>query len=142
MQIHELQRSKTQKKPHARVGRGGKRGTTAGRGTKGQRARSGHRIRPAERDFIQRSPKLRGFSNPSLKDKPYILHLGEVAKKMPGTNINIETLRDAKLIPHSETRVKILSDGKITRALIIHGIPVSESAKKNIIDAGGTVHAT
>jgi ribosomal protein L15 len=46
-----------------RVGRGGKRGTFSGKGTKGQHARAGHRIRPAERDFIQRLPKLRGVGN-------------------------------------------------------------------------------
>jgi large subunit ribosomal protein L15 len=50
-------------KDEKRVGRGGKRGTTAGRGTKGQKARSGHCIRPAERDLIQRLPKLRGYKN-------------------------------------------------------------------------------
>ncbi|MCL4405157.1 MAG: hypothetical protein M1361_00055 [Patescibacteria group bacterium] len=62
MQLHDL------KPRHARflkkrVGRGGKRGTFSGRGTKGQRARAGHKIRPAERDFIQRLPKLRGVGN-------------------------------------------------------------------------------
>jgi large subunit ribosomal protein L15 len=62
MQLHLLKIShpKLEKK---RIGRGGKRGKTSGRGQKGQKSRSGHKIRPAERDFIQRLPKLRGKHN-------------------------------------------------------------------------------
>src|SRR3989344_3669203 len=59
MQIHEVT-SKTQFKTKKVVGRGGKRGKTAGRGTKGQKARAGHRIRPAIRDIIKKLPKRRG----------------------------------------------------------------------------------
>jgi large subunit ribosomal protein L15 len=66
MQLHELKPFHPNKKQR-RVGRGGKRGTTSGRGTKGQKARAGHRIRPAERDLIQRLPKLRGFKNKPKK---------------------------------------------------------------------------
>ncbi len=62
MQLYELKPSHKNKK-HKRVGRGGKRGTTSGGGTKGQKSRAGHRIRPAERDLIQRLPKLKGFNN-------------------------------------------------------------------------------
>ncbi|OGY57237.1 MAG: hypothetical protein A3E61_01280 [Candidatus Colwellbacteria bacterium RIFCSPHIGHO2_12_FULL_43_12] len=68
MQLHDLKPfhlNKTGK----RVGRGGKRGTTSGHGTKGQKSRSGHKIRPAERDLIQRLPKLRGFRNKANRNK-------------------------------------------------------------------------
>ncbi|MEK9186632.1 MAG: uL15 family ribosomal protein, partial [Patescibacteria group bacterium] len=62
MQLHQL-KPRHRQYPKTRVGRGGKRGTTSGRGQKGQKSRSGHRIRPAERDYIQRLPKLRGLKN-------------------------------------------------------------------------------
>lgn len=62
MELHDL-RPLHANETKKRIGRGGKRGTTAGRGTKGQKARSGHVIRPAERDLIQRLPKLRGYAN-------------------------------------------------------------------------------
>jgi len=68
MQLHDL-KPLHPNKSSKRVGRGGKRGTTSGRGTKGQRARAGHRIRPAERDLIQRLPKLRGFANKPKRKK-------------------------------------------------------------------------
>ncbi len=62
MQLHTLQPI-YKLKAKKRVGRGGSRGTYSGRGQKGQKARSGHKIRPAERDLIQRLPKLRGIGN-------------------------------------------------------------------------------
>ncbi|HQA95804.1 MAG TPA: uL15 family ribosomal protein [Candidatus Colwellbacteria bacterium] len=59
MQLHLL-RTTHENPEKKRIGRGGKRGKTGGRGQKGQKSRAGHKIRPAERDFIQRLPKLRG----------------------------------------------------------------------------------
>jgi len=72
MQLHQLQANHPNL-AKKRIGRGGKRGTTSGRGTKGQHSRAGRRIRPAERDFIQRLPKLRGIGN-----------IATVAKKAKG----------------------------------------------------------
>src|SRR5581483_8419947 len=66
MKLHSLVKSH---KRSQRIGRGGKRGTTAGRGTKGQRSLAGHRIRPAERDLILRSPKHRGLRNKPKEDR-------------------------------------------------------------------------
>ena len=59
MQLHEL-RPVHKNKSKKRIGRGGKRGTYSGRGMKGQKSRAGRKIRPAIRDLIQRTPKLRG----------------------------------------------------------------------------------
>jgi large subunit ribosomal protein L15 len=66
MQFHTLQ-PKTKPKTSKAVGRGGKRGKTAGRGTKGQNARAGRKKRPEIRDFIKRFPKLRGRGKNSFK---------------------------------------------------------------------------
>ena len=80
MQLHEIQPLHENRK-EKRVGRGGKRGTTSGRGTKGQRARAGHRIRPAERDLIQRLPKLRGFANKPKNKRARAAKEAETDKK-------------------------------------------------------------
>ena len=79
MQLHQLQ-PKHKNKTKKRIGRGGKRGTYSGRGQKGQKSRAGHRIRPAERDLIQRLPKLRGFKFKPLKSKPLIINIGNFLK--------------------------------------------------------------
>lgn len=62
MQLHELQPTYPNKS-RRRIGRGYTRGKKAGKGQKGQRSRAGHSIRPAEKDLIQRLPKLRGVKN-------------------------------------------------------------------------------
>jgi large subunit ribosomal protein L15 len=57
----------TKNKSKKRIGRGGKRGTYSGKGMKGQKSRAGRKIRPAIRDLIQRTPKLRGARNKSAR---------------------------------------------------------------------------
>ena len=68
MQLNEL-KAGTKNKSKKRVGRGGKRGTYSGKGMKGQKARAGKRIRPAIRDLMQRTPKLRGAKNQAPRFK-------------------------------------------------------------------------
>mgnify|MGYP001602890080 CR=1 FL=1 len=115
-----------------RVARGGKRGTTAGRGTKGQKSRAGHRIRPAERDLLQRLPKLRGLGvhggNKSIRKKPLAMNVGELNKLS-------ETLLTRKNLGN----VKILGEGELTKAITVEGLKVSKSARKKILKAGGKV---
>lgn len=109
------------KYPKTRVGRGGKRGTTSGGGQKGQKSRSGHRIRPAERDLVQRLPKLRGYRNKSLKENLPVINVGD--------------LEGFKF----ERKVKILAEGEVKKPFHIIGMPVSKAAKAKIEAAGGTI---
>lgn len=132
MQLHELKQNHSRKYPKPRVGRGGKRGTTSGRGTKGQKARAGHRIRPAERELIQRLPKLRGRKNIRPKLKPRVINVGDLEKIIKGDII------DGKILP----KTKILGDGEIKKAYQVKNVPISQSAKKKIEAAGGAVTNT
>lgn len=123
MQLHEVRpTNRKYKKP--RVGRGGKRGTTSGKGTKGQKSRSGRRIRPGERDLIQRLPKLRGYKNKSLQDKPLV--------------INVKDLDRLKNLPKGVI-VKILGGGEIKKPLpeskYFSGVLMSKKAKEKIENA-------
>mgnify|MGYP001601863745 FL=1 len=138
MQLHNL-KTTIKKKLKKRIGRGGKRGTYSGRGQKGQKSRAGHVIRPAERDLIQRLPKLRGYKFKSLKIKPVVLNLGDLAEKIKGDVINMKTLLEAGLIRKSDKEVKILGKGVIKRPIKIEGLKVSKSAKNKIESAGGEV---
>lgn len=137
MQLHELSPGRRKQK-EKRVGRGGKRGKTAGRGEKGQGARSGHRIRPAERDLIQRLPKLRGIKHPRLSVRAAVVSLGDL-ERVKGSEVTRATLVASGLLMHARDKVKILGGGKITRAITVKGIAVSESVKKAIEAAGGKV---
>lgn len=138
MQLHEL-KSTTKLKSKKRIGRGGKRGTYSGRGQKGQKSRAGHVIRPAERDLIQRLPKLRGHNFKSLKLKPVVLNIKDLEEKIKGNIINMKTLLEAGLIRKSDKEVKILGNGEIKKALEIKGLKVSKNAKGKIEAAGGSV---
>ena len=138
MQIHQIQISHKLKDKKPRVGRGGKRGTFSGRGTKGQKARAGRRIRPAERDLIQRLPKLRGFKNLPASPKPKILNLGDL-EKLTSNVINSKVLKDAGIIKSLRQTVKILSQGELKKPLTIQNIKLSKKAEEKIKAVGGKI---
>ena len=89
--------------------------------------------------MIQRLPKLRGYKFKSLKIKPVVLNLGDLAEKIKGDVINMKTLLEAGLIRKSDKEVKILGKGVIKRPIKIEGLKVSKSAKNKIESAGGEV---
>jgi len=142
MQLQEL-KPIHKKKRRKRVGRGGKRGTYAGRGLKGQRARAGRRLKPAIRELIKRYPKLRGYRFKPVELKPAIVNLDTLEKKFKsGEIVNPRILLEKKLIRRIKGRipkVKILAKGKLTKALTIEGCLVSKSAEEIIKKAGGTI---
>ncbi len=128
------------------VGRGGKRGKTAGRGTKGQKARAGRKIRPEIRDMIKRIPKMRGRgknSNLSIQEKPVVVNIEMLEKTFAtGETITRQALLEKKVISLYKgqmPQVKILGTGELTKKLIIKSIPTSASVKEKIEKAGGSV---
>ncbi len=137
MQLHQLQ-PKTKSRNKKRIGRGGKRGTYSGRGQKGQSSRAGRKIRPAQRDLIQRLPKFRGFRNKSLNSKPVIINIGDLEKKLKGDIINRQTLLEAGLIKKSDKQIKILGKGDFKKSFQIeNGVKVSKKLEEKLKAAGG-----
>lgn len=144
--LHTIKRT-TKNKSAKLVGRGGKRGKTAGRGTKGQKARAGHRIRPALRDAIKKLPKLRGRGkniNKAFQIIPTAVNVSQLDKAF---NAN-ESVTPSALLAKGLVRrvngkmpaIKVLASGEITKALEIYDIQASEAAAKKITAAGGKVH--
>ncbi len=138
MELHQLKPNFKRKKKK-RVGRGGKRGTYSGRGIKGQKARAGHRIKPQEREIIQKIPKLRGVKNKPLRPKPVVLNIGELLEKIDDEVIDRELLLSKGLIKKSDKRVKILGEGEVKRKVYIKGLEISKKVKEKIEKAGGKV---
>lgn len=150
MQLHELKRRYRHQRKKI-VGRGGKRGTTAGRGTKGQKARAGHRIRPEIRDVIKKFPKKRGSSIHgvfrSQTAAARVVSLAVLSRYFaPGAVVSPETLLDQGLIRPSRafnrrrgSLVKILGGGKMVIKLTIKNCLLSRSARAAIEAAGGAV---
>lgn len=146
MQLHQL-KSKTPQKDRRYVGRGGKRGKTAGRGTKGQKARAGAKFRPEIRDFIKRVPKLRGLgknSNKSFQDRVGVTNLSAIDPIFKaGDTVSPASLLRARLVRRVNgglPKVKILGTGEISKKLIFENCKFSGSAKEKILLAGGTIN--
>ena len=142
MQLHELKPIHKLKK-RKRIGRGGKRGTYAGRGIKGQKARAGRRLKPVIRELIKKYPKLRGYRFKKGELGPVILNIETLEKKFQtGDLITPEVLLERKIIPRIKGRlpqVKILAKGKLTKSLTIENCLVSKKAKEIIEKAHGVV---
>ena len=127
-------------KNRKRVGRGIGSGTgkTAGRGHKGQKSRTGGNIRPGfeggQMPLQMRLPKF-GFSsrlNNNFKEVN--------VKNIEGmTVVNLETLKENKIISKSVKKVKIFGDTAIESKVTVEGINVTKGAKKSIEKAGGKI---
>lgn len=140
MQIHQL-KPKTKPKDKKRVGRGGKKGTFSGRGNKGQKARAGAKLKPLVRGWIKRYPKLRGY-NFNIQKQAAAVNLSVLEKNFnSGEIVSPVVLREKKLIKNTGkiSSVKILSQGEITKPLIIKGCQVSQKAKEKIEKAQGKI---
>ncbi len=147
MQINNLKRKNPNTK-HVQVGRGGKRGKTAGRGTKGQNARSGHRKRPELRDIIKKIPKKRGYGKNRAKTtyaKPTVFPVNlSVLEKVfdAGAIISPVSLLEKGVLKSTRlpsAGVKILGNGDVTKKFTISECAVSASAKTKIEAVGGSV---
>jgi large subunit ribosomal protein L15 len=144
MQIHEIKISR--RKPRKRVGRGGKRGTFSGRGMKGQKSRSGVSIDPlfegGRSSLIERLKKMPGFKSPH--PKKINVNLNDLERNFnDGETVNVANLVKIGLIDRIKSkraRVKILSDGKLTKKFIIDkDILLSKSAKAAIEKSGSKI---
>ena len=132
-----------------RVGRGigsGK-GKTSGRGVKGQKSRSGVAIKSFEggqMPLYRRLPK-RGF-NPINKNKVAVLNLDKMqslieSKRINSTNqINLETLKKAKIVSKTYNKIKILGSGEIKEKVDLNVDYISKSAQEKLKKVGGTIN--
>lgn len=143
--LHSL-RAASRRTKSKRLGRGNSsgKGTTAGRGTKGQRARSGGRNKLTRRGLkalVERTPKTRGFR--SRRHKSETVSIAELERVFDsGTLITPETMRDAGLIQHVKTGVKILGKGELKKKLTVKADSFSKGAREAITKAGGTATLT
>jgi large subunit ribosomal protein L15 len=142
MRIDELQPAPGSRKRRKRVGRGtgSGMGKTSSRGHKGQLARSngkGAGFEGGQMPLIRRVPK-RGFTNPFRT--PYaVVNVGTLQDLEGVEAVTVDLLRERGLIRKSATRVKVLGEGDLSRAVKVEVHAVSESARSKIEAAGGAV---
>ena len=143
--LHNLHPNKGATKAKKRLGRGRGSGTgkTAGKGVKGQKARPGHHgarfaFEGGQVPMPRRIPK-RGFKNPN-RVETFPINVELLEKEFEaGATVDLTILRAKGIIPKLVERVKILSEGTITKKLKVVAHAFSASAKDKIEKAGGTV---
>ena len=130
-----------------RVGRGGKRGKTAGRGTKGQNARAGRKKRPELRDIIKKLPKRRGYGKNRGRSvdgttlDAVVISLDRLEKLFENdAEVTSKVLADKGAISkRTMPPVKVVGTGTLSKKLSFKGVAVSASARLAIEKAGGTI---
>jgi large subunit ribosomal protein L15 len=125
-----------------RIGRGGKRGTYAGRGVKGQKARTGGGVRigfsGGQTPILMQLPKLKGFRNPNKVTYAPINVSQLEARFQDGDTVDVQALM-AKNIMRKEMPVKLLGTGDLKKKLTITVALASKTAIEKVEKAGGSV---
>ena len=146
MQLNSLIKNNKKK---IRVGRGigsGK-GKTSARGHKGQKSRSGVAIKSFEggqMPLYRRLPK-RGFKSLQKKNMVAILNLSKLQNIVDKTkneikgNIDLNILKEKKLINKKFKKLKILGTGEIKKNIEISAHFASKQALSKIEKAGGKI---
>jgi large subunit ribosomal protein L15 len=141
LKLHHLRPAPGSKKARTRVGRGeGSKGKTAGRGTKGSKARYQVRrgLEGGNLNFVMRTPKLRGFTNP-FRVEYQVVNLDRITELYPkGGDVTIADLV-AKGAVRKNEKVKVLGNGDISVAVTVAVDKVSKSAEQKIVAAGGSI---
>jgi len=141
LKLHHLRPAPGSKKSRTRVGRGeGSKGKTAGRGTKGTKARYQVRsgLEGGNLNFVMRTPKLRGFTNP-FRVEYQVVNLDRITELYPkGGDVTIADLVSKGAVRKNE-KVKVLGNGDISVKVSVSVDKVSKSAEQKIVAAGGSI---
>lgn len=145
MNIHDVLNAGPARPNRKRVGRGigSGQGKTSTRGTKGHGARQTFHGKLAHEGgtmpLFRRMPK-RGFTNARFKVEYSVVNVGDLAKAFAaGDEISLQGMRSRGLMNSGPKRLKVLGTGEIDFALTLKVAAISESARKKIEAAGGTV---
>ena len=143
MELNSIKPGDGAKKARRRVGRGigSGLGKTAGRGHKGQKSRAGgyHKVgfEGGQMPMQRRLPK-RGFKSHLLQYNAEV-SLRDL-QRLGAAEVDMLTLKQAKLIGESARVVKIIKNGELSiKVAVSGGILATAGAKAAIVAAGGSV---
>ena len=142
MRLNTLKPGEGAKHAAKRVGRGigSGLGKTGGRGHKGQKSRSGgfHKVgfEGGQMPLQRRLPKV-GFTSRKAQTAAEV-RLHELSK-VEGDVVDLLTLKKANIIAETATRAKVISSGKVDKAVTVRGLGVTKGARAAIEAAGGKV---
>jgi large subunit ribosomal protein L15 len=121
-------------------GRSSGKGKTSGRGMKGQKARGKTRVgfEGGQMPLQRRVPKLRGFK-PRNKKFYTLINVELLNDFAEGAVVTPQVLQEKGLIKKLDEQIKVLGRGDLDKGLTVRAHAFSESARKKIEDAGGTI---
>ncbi|PKL95976.1 MAG: 50S ribosomal protein L15 [Gammaproteobacteria bacterium HGW-Gammaproteobacteria-8] len=142
MKLNSIKPAEGAKSARKRVGRGigSGLGKTGGRGHKGQKSRSGgfHKsgFEGGQMPLQRRLPKVgfRSMANRDLREVR-LYQLNAVEAEV----IDLDTLKQARIVPAGTRRVKLINTGLIERAITVRGLAATAGAVSAIEAAGGKV---
>ncbi len=143
MKLHELQPTAGSRQQNWRKGRGegSGNGKTAGKGQKGQNSRSGGGVRlgfeGGQLPLFRALPK-RGFNNVSHVNYA-VINVSALERFEAGTLVTPTLLVETGLIRKECDGIKVLGNGKLSKALTVQAHKFSKSAEKAISEAGGKI---
>ncbi len=142
MRLNALKPAEGSKHARKRVGRGigSGLGKTAGRGHKGQKSRSGgfHKVgfEGGQMPLQRRLPK-RGFKSMTAGDTVEV-RLSDL-ERLGVEEIDLLTLKQARVIPQVAKAAKVILSGKLTRKVSLKGLGATKGAKAAVEAAGGSL---
>jgi large subunit ribosomal protein L15 len=143
MKLHELQPTAGSRRDNWRKGRGegSGNGKTAGKGHKGQNSRSGGGVRlgfeGGQLPLFRALPK-RGFKNVNHVNYA-VINVSALEKFEAGTLVTPTLLIEKGFIRKECDGIKVLGNGKLSKALTVQANKFSKSAEKAISEAGGKI---
>ena len=144
MRQHELRPAKGARRSRKRVGRGdgSGHGSFSGRGMKGQNSRSGGGVRPGfeggQLPLTKALPRMRGFTN-IFRMEYNVVNLDRLSGFKADSEVTPQHLLDVGIVKNLKRPVKILGRGELVHALAVEAQRFSESARRKIEGAGGSV---
>ena len=144
MRLNNLKPAEGSTHARKRVGRGigSGLGKTAGRGHKGQKSRAGgfHKVgfEGGQMPLQRRLPK-RGFVSLTNKRNAEV-RLSEL-EKLPLTEVDLLSLKQAGIVCADALSAKVILSGKLTRKITLTGVGATKGARAAIEAAGGSIAA-
>ncbi len=117
-------------------------GKTSGRGHKGDHARTGgyHKLgfEGGQTPLQRRLPKF-GFKPPSRRVSAVRVLGIVVVNKLTAEVIDLQVLKDARLVSATVKKVKLIVTGELKKAVCVKGLQLSKGARALIEAVGGSI---
>lgn len=89
---------------------------------------------------LYRRVARRGFSNYPFKKEYVVVSLDVINEAFKdGETVNLQALKDLCIVKGNGVEAKILSNGEISKKVVVEGLKVSASAAEKIRAAGGEI---